>query len=272
MVVFFLDSFRLDDRDEWYQNCMSISEKSVDRLNSIETLVQLFKSLAKSLRPFCLLPPLSISDSSASSPSDKENIEHVQPKVPILSEKWLDVLKIANGLHDCQWNDFESSFGISNLSQLFVNLYILEKSINWELSAMKTATKCRVCRRKANDEMILCDKCNRGYHIYCLKPPIASIDDIEGDWFCCTCDPRPKTVPLRKNSLPKFMEVNQVEETEEEEQSQVEFDIEEYSSVGSFEQDDKGQVCLICKHRLYDEYAEVCFNFLIKLYLNKFIS
>ena len=33
--------------------------------------------------------------------------------------------------------------------------------------------------------MLLCDKCNKGYHIYCLPVPLSAIPD--GDWFCDTC-------------------------------------------------------------------------------------
>jgi histone demethylase JARID1 len=33
---------------------------------------------------------------------------------------------------------------------------------------------------------LLCDECERGFHIYCLKPPLTSIPDID-EWFCPTC-------------------------------------------------------------------------------------
>ncbi len=42
---------------------------------------------------------------------------------------------------------------------------------------------CRVCRRShAEDEMILCDFCDKGFHIFCLKPKLARIP--RGDWYC----------------------------------------------------------------------------------------
>ncbi len=34
--------------------------------------------------------------------------------------------------------------------------------------------------------MLLCDKCNRGYHTSCLSPPMEAIP--EGEWFCQRCD------------------------------------------------------------------------------------
>lgn len=33
--------------------------------------------------------------------------------------------------------------------------------------------------------MLLCDECNRGYHMYCLDPPLSSIP--KSQWFCPPC-------------------------------------------------------------------------------------
>jgi hypothetical protein len=45
----------------------------------------------------------------------------------------------------------------------------LESSIEWSRSVLNA--RCRVCRRKGDPEkMLLCDTCNKGHHIYCLKP------------------------------------------------------------------------------------------------------
>lgn len=46
-------------------------------------------------------------------------------------------------------------------------------------------TACEVCHCAA-DAMLLCDKCNRGYHLTCLVPPVASIPP--GEWFCQACE------------------------------------------------------------------------------------
>lgn len=259
----FAASFSLEERDQWWTSVST--NASGDNIKSIENLTSLFRTLAKSIRSFCLLPPLStFLDSTASSPSDKENMEHqaVFPKIPKLSEKWLDVLKMASGLTSDQLNDFDSSFGISNLSQIYVNMYIFEKSLNWDLSAMKTANKCRVCRRKANEEMILCDKCNRGYHIYCLKPPINSIDEIEGDWFCYSCVPNDATTSKKnvssklstKNDANYNKKINEVEKVEEKPFAK--------SEPGcSKARENSNEICLACKDELLDDkYDEVsCF-------------
>ncbi|KAI9103186.1 hypothetical protein DFS34DRAFT_356513 [Phlyctochytrium arcticum] len=45
---------------------------------------------------------------------------------------------------------------------------------------------CEICGGGENDEkMLLCDGCNRGYHLYCFDPPMAAIPNT--DWFCPDC-------------------------------------------------------------------------------------
>ena len=52
-------------------------------------------------------------------------------------------------------------------------------------------TACERCRSTADDGMLLCDLCDRGYHIACLKPPLAQ--EPEGDWYCPLCEKLRKT-------------------------------------------------------------------------------
>eukprot|EP01043_Picozoa_sp_COSAG02_P038712 COSAG02_NODE_3005_length_7570_cov_3.554812_3_plen_982_part_00 len=47
---------------------------------------------------------------------------------------------------------------------------------------------CMRCRRLDDaEQMILCDACDAGFHIFCLDPPLKSIPD--GDWLCPNCLP-----------------------------------------------------------------------------------
>ena len=64
-----------------------------------------------------------------------------------------------------------SLMSCSSLSQIFLHLSVLDHSIIWDKSAL--LARCVLCRRKGDDEkMLLCDGCDNGYHMYCLKPPI----------------------------------------------------------------------------------------------------
>ena len=46
--------------------------------------------------------------------------------------------------------------------------------------------KCEDCHLQDNEaNMLLCDRCNKGYHTFCLKPKLNNIP--EGDWFCASC-------------------------------------------------------------------------------------
>ncbi|KAJ8876134.1 hypothetical protein PR048_024043 [Dryococelus australis] len=45
---------------------------------------------------------------------------------------------------------------------------------------------CSICGTSDNDDQLLfCDDCDRGYHMYCLAPPLSS--PPEGSWSCCLC-------------------------------------------------------------------------------------
>ncbi|KAF7664391.1 hypothetical protein LDENG_00178320 [Lucifuga dentata] len=68
--------------------------------------------------------------------------------------------------------------------QLCLCLLQLEKSIAWERSVTKVT--CQICRKGDNDEyLLLCDSCDQGCHMYCLRPKITQVP--EGDWFCPSC-------------------------------------------------------------------------------------
>merc|ERR1719219_2751200 len=102
-----------------------------------------------------------------------------------------------------EWEN--SLMSSTSYAQLFVHLTTLESSIIWSKSILNT--KCRICRRKNDPEhMLLCDECDRGHHLYCLKPKLKSIPS--GDWFCQDCKPKervksPKKKPRRVFTAPE---------------------------------------------------------------------
>ncbi|RKP04166.1 hypothetical protein CXG81DRAFT_787, partial [Caulochytrium protostelioides] len=45
---------------------------------------------------------------------------------------------------------------------------------------------CEICHQASDEEsMLLCDECDRGFHLYCLEPPLKSIP--KSDWYCMDC-------------------------------------------------------------------------------------
>ena len=55
-----------------------------------------------------------------------------------------------------------------------------------ELVLPYTVMTCEVCGSgEAEDRMILCDSCDRGFHTFCLDPPLDAVPS--GEWFCPTC-------------------------------------------------------------------------------------
>ncbi|XP_049864595.1 bromodomain adjacent to zinc finger domain protein 1A isoform X2 [Schistocerca gregaria] len=83
----------------------------------------------------------------------------------------------------------------SSFSQLYIHLLTLDNSIQWSKSLLNAV--CRVCRRRRDAEnMLLCDGCNKGYHLYCLKPKLECVP--KGDWFCPACKP-PTKVHVKKS-------------------------------------------------------------------------
>jgi hypothetical protein len=54
------------------------------------------------------------------------------------------------------------------------------------IAAPRVDQLCEMCNGGHHeDQMILCDKCDNGYHMYCLIPPLKDVPT--GDWFCPEC-------------------------------------------------------------------------------------
>ncbi|KAK3280194.1 hypothetical protein CYMTET_11959 [Cymbomonas tetramitiformis] len=50
---------------------------------------------------------------------------------------------------------------------------------------------CHVCKRSDNDsKMLLCDRCNKGYHLWCLQPTLKKAPD--GEWHGPCCEDKPE--------------------------------------------------------------------------------
>ncbi|XP_045457539.1 bromodomain adjacent to zinc finger domain protein 2B-like [Melitaea cinxia] len=87
---------------------------------------------------------------------------------------------IARGL--ATWREAVARCNTS--AQLAMLLQALEAAIAWDKSIMKA--NCQFCLSGDNeDQLLLCDGCDKGYHTYCFKPRMEKIP--EGDWYCWEC-------------------------------------------------------------------------------------
>ncbi|XP_059483903.1 zinc finger protein DPF3-like isoform X1 [Neocloeon triangulifer] len=67
--------------------------------------------------------------------------------------------------------------------QFTANMIISVRKYRWQCIECKC---CSVCGTSDNDDQLLfCDDCDRGYHMYCLNPPLTS--PPEGTWSCTLC-------------------------------------------------------------------------------------
>lgn len=67
---------------------------------------------------------------------------------------------------------------------------------NWYCMECKT---CEVCLDKGDDEQIMfCDRCDRGWHLYCLRPALSK--PPRGMWYCPTCRAGEMQKPVKAKS------------------------------------------------------------------------
>ncbi|XP_075149070.1 ATP-dependent chromatin assembly factor large subunit [Haematobia irritans] len=72
----------------------------------------------------------------------------------------------------------------TSYSQVFLHLNLLHDCIMWARSTNKS--NCVVCRRGSDpDKMLLCDECNAGTHMFCMKPKMKTVP--AGNWYCKRC-------------------------------------------------------------------------------------
>ncbi|TNN01484.1 hypothetical protein fugu_010866 [Takifugu bimaculatus] len=94
--------------------------------------------------------------------------------------------------------------------------------------------RCKVCRKKGDDEkLILCDECNKAFHLFCLRPALYRIP--VGEWRCLACQPTVARRGSRSRNYNEDTDEEEDEEGSEEEDSEEEEDDEEeneYKALG----------------------------------------
>lgn len=121
----------------------------------------------------------------------------------------------------------ESLLSSASLSQVFLHLSTLDRSVIWSKSILNA--RCKICRKKGDAEnMVLCDGCDRGHHTYCVRPKLKTVP--EGDWFCPECRPKQRSRRLSSRQRPSLESDEEMEDSMESEDDEVDGDYEEGQS------------------------------------------
>uniref|UniRef100_A0A452U4F2 Bromodomain adjacent to zinc finger domain protein 1A n=1 Tax=Ursus maritimus TaxID=29073 RepID=A0A452U4F2_URSMA len=121
----------------------------------------------------------------------------------------------------------ESLLASASLSQVFLHLSTLDRSVIWSKSILNA--RCKICRKKGDAEnMVLCDGCDRGHHTYCVRPKLKTVP--EGDWFCPECRPKQRSRRLSSRQRPSLESDEDMEDSMEGEDDDVDDDDEEGQS------------------------------------------
>ncbi|XP_042298170.1 tyrosine-protein kinase BAZ1B [Sceloporus undulatus] len=146
---------------------------------------------------------------------DEEKRVAEEAKVASAVEKWKGAIREAQ-----------------TFSRMHVLLGMLDACIKWDMSAENA--RCKVCRKKGEDDkLILCDECNKAFHLFCLRPALYEIP--EGEWQCPACQP---SVARRSSRGRNYAEDSVEEESEggeeesEDEEEEEEEEEEDYEVAG----------------------------------------
>uniref|UniRef100_A0A158R484 DDT domain-containing protein n=1 Tax=Syphacia muris TaxID=451379 RepID=A0A158R484_9BILA len=72
----------------------------------------------------------------------------------------------------------------TSVSQLGVLLHVLEMQIKWDYSLR--GKKCRICNRGRQEELVICEKCGDGMHLFCIRPKLTQMPP-GGLFICSNC-------------------------------------------------------------------------------------
>ncbi|KAK4299879.1 hypothetical protein Pmani_027880 [Petrolisthes manimaculis] len=67
--------------------------------------------------------------------------------------------------------------------QFTPHMMISVRQYRWQCIECKCCTLCGTSEN--DDQLLFCDDCDRGYHLYCLTPPL--LEPPEGEWSCELC-------------------------------------------------------------------------------------
>jgi PHD-finger len=72
---------------------------------------------------------------------------------------------------------------------------------------------CEICSAGHHeDKIILCDRCDKGFHLFCLSPPLDQVP--EGDWVCPDCSQKDNdNIFFRSGHTMAFKEIREWNES-----------------------------------------------------------
>nr|XP_023021015.1 bromodomain adjacent to zinc finger domain protein 1A [Leptinotarsa decemlineata] len=188
----YLGTTRDAEIEQWDDDCKVPLEPPENLLRSIVGLSTALAQVAQAVDPKYLKKPLGIADVTR---NDKKQ-----------EYDYLD-----------RWE--QSLLASTSYSQVFLHYSTLDSCVMWSRSAL--LARCRICRRQKDSEnMLLCDNCNLGHHLYCLKPKLTSIP--KGDWFCDRCKREkekaakllsPQPTPTKKRRIFRDEDIEEEEES-----------------------------------------------------------
>ncbi|KAI5139972.1 tyrosine-protein kinase BAZ1B isoform X1 [Manis pentadactyla] len=151
-------------------------------------------------------------DSVKTEEVDEEKKMAEEAKVASALEKWKTAIREAQ-----------------TFSRMHVLLGMLDACIKWDMSAENA--RCKVCRKKGEDDkLILCDECNKAFHLFCLRPALYEVPD--GEWQCPACQP----ATARRNSRGRnYTEESASEDSEDDETDEEEDEEEEEEEEEDYE-------------------------------------
>ncbi|KAH8267337.1 hypothetical protein KR018_011364 [Drosophila ironensis] len=132
----------------------------------------------------------------------------------------------------------QSLMEATSYSQVFLHLNILDDCIQWTKSTNKSM--CSVCRRGGDaDKMLLCDECNAGTHMFCMKPKMRTVP--EGDWYCKECVASLGLKNQKKDKKAAKKKRKFIVEEEDEQEDDVEPGEEDQEAEEGAEEEDDGE-------------------------------
>ncbi|XP_065342167.1 bromodomain adjacent to zinc finger domain protein 2B-like isoform X13 [Cloeon dipterum] len=175
-----------DETIQFRASCLTPDDEDEERQDPVMIAKERLADLEAAIERRYLKPPLGTSCELSLSNLQASD-QHKAPPSPSSPSGEPDTLP--KGL--VTWRD--GVVKAKTAAQLAMVFYMLEASIAWDKSIMKAVSdssanmsNCQFCSSGDNeDKLLLCDGCDKGYHMYCFKPKIESVPD--GDWYCFEC-------------------------------------------------------------------------------------